>query len=119
MSMTKQEIIKVIANSAEITLKAAEKAVNTLTDLLVDEVKTEDRFLLAGVGVFTRVDPGGEGRSEPPDRRTHPDPREESREVPPGCQLQGEAEQLATQHYPPGLGRIASQKHPYASPGGV
>ena len=31
MSMTKQEIVKLIANSAEITLKAAEKAVNTLT----------------------------------------------------------------------------------------
>jgi DNA-binding protein HU-beta len=56
MSMTKQELIKTVANSAEITLKAAEKAVNTLTDLLVDEVKTEGRFALAGVGVFTRVD---------------------------------------------------------------
>jgi DNA-binding protein HU-beta len=55
MSMTKQELIKVIANSAEITLKAAEKAVNTLTDLLVDEVKTEGRFVLAGVGVFALV----------------------------------------------------------------
>ena len=55
MSMTKQELIKTIANSADITLKAAEKAVNTLTDLLVDEVKTEGRFALAGVGVFTRV----------------------------------------------------------------
>jgi DNA-binding protein HU-beta len=55
MSMTKQEIVKVIADSASITLKAAEKAVNTLTDLLVDEVKTEGRFVLAGVGVFTEV----------------------------------------------------------------
>jgi DNA-binding protein HU-beta len=54
--MTKQELIKVIADSAEITLKAAEQAVNTLTDLLVDEVKTEGRFALAGVGVFTPVD---------------------------------------------------------------
>ena len=53
--MLKSELIKIIANSAEITLKAAEKAVNTLTDLLVDEVKTEGRFALAGVGVFTEV----------------------------------------------------------------
>ena len=55
MGMTKPELIKVIADSAEITLKAAEAAVNTLTDLLVDEVKTEGRFALAGVGVFTEV----------------------------------------------------------------
>lgn len=55
MSMTKPEIIKVIADSAGITLEAAYKAVNTLTDLLVDEVKTEGRFVLAGVGVFTEV----------------------------------------------------------------
>jgi len=53
--MTKQELIKIIADSAEITLKAAEKAVNTMTALLVDEVKTEGRFVLAGVGVFTQV----------------------------------------------------------------
>jgi DNA-binding protein HU-beta len=56
MSMTKQELTKVIADSAEITLKAAEKAVNTLVDILVDEVKTEGRFALDGIGVFTRVD---------------------------------------------------------------
>ena len=56
MSMTKPELIKIIANSAEITLKAAEQAVNTLTDLLVDEVKTEGRFALAGVGVFALVE---------------------------------------------------------------
>lgn len=55
MSMTKPELIKVIAGSAEITLKAAEEAVNTLTDLLIDEVKIEGRFALAGVGVFTKV----------------------------------------------------------------
>ena len=53
--MTKQELIKIVADSAEITLKAAEQAVNTMTDLLVDEVKTEGRFALAGVGVFTQV----------------------------------------------------------------
>jgi DNA-binding protein HU-beta len=56
MSMTKQEIIKVIADSASITQDAAGIAVNTLRDLLVDEVKTEGRFALDGVGVFTRVD---------------------------------------------------------------
>ena len=55
MSMTKPELIKIIADNADITLKAAEKAVTTLTDLLVDEVKTEGRFALAGVGVFARV----------------------------------------------------------------
>jgi DNA-binding protein HU-beta len=55
MSMTKQELIKTVANSAAITLKEAEGAVNTLVDLLVDEVKTEGRFALAGVGVFTQV----------------------------------------------------------------
>lgn len=33
MSMTKQELIKVIADSAEITLKAAEIAVNTLGEV--------------------------------------------------------------------------------------
>lgn len=55
MSMTKQEIIKTIAKSAAITLKEAEQAVNTLVDLLVDEVKTEGRFALAGVGVFTLI----------------------------------------------------------------
>lgn len=54
--MTKPELIKVVADNAEITLKAAEKAVNTMTDLLVDEVKTEGRFALAGVGVFTLVE---------------------------------------------------------------
>jgi nucleoid DNA-binding protein len=65
MSMTKPEIVKVIANSAEITLKAAEKAVNTLTDLLVDEVKTEGRFALFGVGVFTRVTREARARRNP------------------------------------------------------
>jgi DNA-binding protein HU-beta len=53
--MTKQELIKIVADSSEITQKAAEQAVNTMTDLLVDEVKTEGRFALAGVGVFTLV----------------------------------------------------------------
>jgi DNA-binding protein HU-beta len=55
MSMTKQELIKVVANSAEITQNAAEIAVNTLRDLLVDEVKTNGRFALDGIGVFTEV----------------------------------------------------------------
>lgn len=56
MSMTKPEIVKLISDTAGITQAAAEKAVNTMTDLLVDEVKTEGRFVLAGVGVFTRVE---------------------------------------------------------------
>jgi DNA-binding protein HU-beta len=56
MSMTKQEIAKVIADNAGITLAAAFKAINTVTDLLVDEVKTKGRFVLAGVGVFTRTE---------------------------------------------------------------
>ena len=56
MSMTKNELTKIVADNAEITLKAAGKAVNTLIDILVDEVKTEGRFALDGIGVFTRVD---------------------------------------------------------------
>jgi len=56
MSMTKQELVKLVSDNAGITMNAAEIAVNTLTDLLVYEVKTKGRFALAGVGVFTRVD---------------------------------------------------------------
>lgn len=56
MSMTKPEIVKLISDNAGITLKAAEQTVNTMADLLVDEVKTDGRFVLAGVGVFTLVD---------------------------------------------------------------
>lgn len=56
MSMTKQELIKVIADSAGITQEAAGIAVNTLRDILVDKVMIEGRFALDGVGVFTLVD---------------------------------------------------------------
>ena len=63
--MTKQELIKTVANSAAITLREAEQAVNTLIALLVDEVKTEGRFALAGVGVFTAVTRAARERRNP------------------------------------------------------
>ena len=118
MSMTKQELIKTIANSAAITLKEAEQAVNTLVDLLVDEVKTEGRFALAGVGVFTQVTRAAKERPEPQDRRPHPDPREEVREVPPRRQLQGDAERVGTRPYPLGLGGIVQPEASICFPGG-
>ena len=56
MSMSKPELIKIVADSAAITLKAAEQAVNTLTREIVEQVWANGRFALDGIGVFTRVD---------------------------------------------------------------
>ena len=56
MSMTKQELIKIIADNAGITQAAANQAVDILKDALVEEVKATGRFALDGIGVFTKVE---------------------------------------------------------------
>jgi DNA-binding protein HU-beta len=50
--MTKAELIDIIAEEAEITKVAAEKAINSLTDNVQKVLKKGDKITLTGFGTF-------------------------------------------------------------------
>lgn len=55
ITKTKEELVKVVAKEAGITLAAAEAAVNTVKDAMVGTLKGFGRFQFSGVGIFSMV----------------------------------------------------------------
>lgn len=53
--MTKAELIAKIAEETGITKNQADKVINTLVDVMTDEIKTNGNMTLAGLGSFTVV----------------------------------------------------------------
>lgn len=53
--MTKAELIAKIAEETGITKSQADKVVNTLVEVVTDEIKTAGNMTLAGLGSFTVV----------------------------------------------------------------
>jgi DNA-binding protein HU-beta len=50
--MTKQELIAQVAENAEITKKDAEKAVQSMIDIIVETLQKGDKVSLVGFGTF-------------------------------------------------------------------
>jgi DNA-binding protein HU-beta len=55
ITKTKQELIDAVRQQAHITQAQAVRAVNAITQNLIDTVTGMGRFALAGVGVFSMV----------------------------------------------------------------
>jgi DNA-binding protein HU-beta len=55
ITKTKEELIKAVAQEAEITKAAAEVAVNAVIRNMTDTLKGLGRFQLPGIGVFSMV----------------------------------------------------------------
>lgn len=53
--MTKAELIAKIAEETGITKSQADKVINTLVDVVTDEIKANGNMTLAGLGSFTVV----------------------------------------------------------------
>jgi len=53
--MTKAELITKLAESAGITKTQADKLLNTLVDVVTDEIKSNGNMTLAGLGSFAVV----------------------------------------------------------------
>ena len=62
--MTKKDLVKIVAEKAEITQDKASKAIDVIVDAVKDALAAGDEVRLVGFGTFrTRVRPAGKGRT--------------------------------------------------------
>ena len=54
--MKKDELLKVLAEKADVKKVEAEKVLEAFTDVLLEEVKKGEKFALAGFGTFSLVE---------------------------------------------------------------